>query len=119
VAAVMGLVDRPLDLTMSRRLNLAAAGAGTPLFLLRPSEATGASAATTRWRVAAAPSGRDRFGAVAGWRWHVALERCRNGRPGQWTVEWDHVAYRFRLADLLADRASAAGAPPTGRRRAV
>lgn len=119
VAAVAGLVESQLDLTMSRRLNLAAATAGTPLMLLRPPAATGTSAATTRWRIAAAPAGRDRFGAFAGGRWQVALERCRNGRPGQWTVEWDHVAYRFRLAEILADRAPAAGAQPTGLRRVV
>ncbi|HJQ57891.1 MAG TPA: ImuA protein [Vineibacter sp.] len=118
-AAVTGVIDSPLDLTMSRRLNLAAAGAGTPLFLLRPPQAAGASAATTRWRIASASAGRDRFGAFAHGRWRVALERCRNGRPGQWTVEWDHVAYRFRLAEILADRAPAAGAAGTSRRHAV
>ncbi|HKU96772.1 MAG TPA: ImuA protein, partial [Vineibacter sp.] len=57
----------------------------------------------------AAAASRDRFGAFAHWRWQVALERCRNGRPGHWTLEWDHVAYRLRLAEVVADRAPAAG----------
>lgn len=118
-AVVTGAVESNLDLTMSRRLNLAAAAAGTPLLLLRPSGAAGISAAVTRWRIAAAPAGRDRFGAFAGWRWRVALERCRNGRAGQWVLEWDHAAHRFRLAEVLADRAPAAGAEPRTFQRAV
>jgi protein ImuA len=109
-AAVAGAVEGDLDLTMSRRLNLAAAGSGTPLILLRPPVTAGTSAAATRWRIAAAPAGRERFGTFAFRRWSVALERCRNGRPGHWLLEWNHVAHRFGLAELLADRAPAAGA---------
>ena len=38
-------------------------------------------------------------------RWRVALERCRNGRTGEWLIEWNHAAYRFRVARGVADRA--------------
>jgi len=115
-AAVAGAVEGDLDLTMSRRLNLAAAGSGAPLILLRPPATAGTSAAATRWRIAAAPAGRDRFGTFAFCRWNAALERCRNGRPGQWLLEWNHVAHRFGLAEILADRAPAAGASQDSRR---
>jgi protein ImuA len=115
-AAVVGAVEGELDLTMSRRLNLAAAGSGAPLILLRPPVTTGTSAATTRWRIAAEPAGRNRFGTFAFYRWSVALERCRNGRPGHWLLEWNHVAHRFGLAEILADRAPSAGADQDGRR---
>jgi protein ImuA len=104
-AMVAGVVEKSLDLTTSRRLNLAAAAHATPLLLLRTAAGLGASAAATRWRIAAAPAGRDRFGAFADARWNVALERCRNGRPGQWLIEWNHVAHRFRVAQGVADRA--------------
>jgi protein ImuA len=117
-AAVAGALERDLDLTMSRRLSLAATASGTPLLLLEPSPAAGASAAATRWRVAAAPAARDRYGAFARCRWSVGLERCRNGRTGQWLFEWDHVAHRFRLAEVLADRAPVEGAGPKGFRLA-
>lgn len=117
-AAVAGAVEGDLDLTMSRRLNLAAAGSGAPFLLLRPPATTGTSAATTRWRVASAPAGRDRFGSFACYRWNVALERCRNGRPGHWLIEWDHVAHRFGLAEVLADRTPSAGAGQDSRRLA-
>jgi protein ImuA len=104
-AAVAGAVEADLDLTVSRRLNLAATLHNTPLFLTRPADAAGANAAATRWRIAAAPAARDRFGAVSRVRWHASLERCRNGRSGEWFVEWCHVAHRFYLAESLADRA--------------
>jgi protein ImuA len=104
-AVVAGAISGNLDLTVSRRLNLAAAAHATPLLLLRTSIAAGTSAAATRWRVAAVPAARDRFGAFASPRWRVALERCRNGRPGQWLIEWTHVAHCFRLVEGVADRA--------------
>jgi len=114
-AAVTGAVEGDLDLTMSRRLNLAAAGSGTPLILLRSPITAGTSAAATRWRIAAAPATRDRFGTFAFCRWSATLERCRNGRPGHWLLEWNHVAHRFGLAEILADRAPAAGASQDSR----
>jgi protein ImuA len=114
-AMVAGAIEGGLGLTSSRRLNLAAATQRTPLVLLRGARATGTSAAATRWRIAAAPVSRDRFGTFAHWRWRVALERCRNGRPGEWLIEWNHVAHRFRVVEELADRPPLAG---TGLRRA-
>jgi len=115
-AMVAGAVAGSLDLTTSRRLNLAAAANATPLVLLRSSTADATSAAATRWRIASAPAARDRFGAFAHPRWKAALERCRNGRTGKWLIEWDHVAHRFRLVESVADRAPAerAGVRRTG-----
>jgi len=104
-AAVAGTMAAELDLKTSRRLHLAAEGAGLPLLLLRSASATGSSAAATRWRIAAAEAARDRFGLFVRTRWRVKLERCRNGKPGEWLVEWDHVAYRFALAAAMADLA--------------
>jgi protein ImuA len=104
LAAVAGFIDQ-LDLKTSQRLQLAATDCGLPLFLLRAAEHLESSAAATRWRVGAAPAARDRFGLIAHARWRLSLERCRNGRPGEWMVEYDHVAHRFSLAAALADSA--------------
>jgi len=104
-AAVAGVIDK-LDLKLSQRLHLAAVEAGLPLFLLRQARFLESSAAATRWRVGPAPAARDRFGLFAYPRWHLRLERCRNGRAGEWIVEYDHVAHRFSLAAALADPAS-------------
>ena len=107
-AMVGGWMEDGLDLTTSRRLNLAAAPQATPLALLRACPASGTTAAATRWRIASAPAACDQFGAFAHPRWRVTLERCRNGRTGKWLIEWDHVAHRFRLVESVADRAPAA-----------
>jgi len=102
-AAVAGVIER-LEFRTSQRLQLAAENAGRPLLLLRPSGIAGTSVAMTRWRIGAAAAARDRFGFITHWRWRVTLERCRNGRPGEWLVEFDH-AYRFGLAAAMADPA--------------
>jgi protein ImuA len=116
--AVAGLIDK-LDLKLSQRLQLAAVDAGLPLLLLRPAPTLESSAAATRWRIGTAKAARDRFGLFARARWHLTLERCRNGRPGEWMVEYDHVAHRFSLAAALADPAlsCSAGAEAVGKTR--
>jgi protein ImuA len=106
--AVAGVIDK-LDLKTSQRLHLAATDAGLPLLLLRPAQTLESSAAATRWRIGTAEAARDRFGLVARVRWRLKLERCRNGRPGEWVVEYDHVAHRFSLAAALADPALSRG----------
>jgi len=116
-AAVVGVIDT-LDLKLSQRLHLAATEAGLPVFLLRPAPTLESSAAATRWRIGTAKATRDRFGLVTQPRWHLQLDRCRNGRPGQWVVEYDHVAHRFSLAAALADFSRARGAGETSIRQA-
>jgi protein ImuA len=108
-AAIVGVIDK-LDLRTSQRLQLTASDAGLPLLLIRPAHNLESSAAATRWRIGTAEAARDRFGLFARPRWHLQLERVRNGRPGEWVVEYDHVAHRFSLAAALADPARARGA---------
>jgi protein ImuA len=116
-AAVTGAIER-LDLKTSQKLHLVAGEAGLPLVLLRPARTAEASAAATRWRVRAIKAKRDDFGLIAHRRWHLSLERCRNGRPGEWVVEYDHVAHRFSLAAAVADPALSRGADAIGQRQA-
>jgi protein ImuA len=111
-AAVAGTIGAKLDLLAGQRLHLAAGDSKIPLMLLRPAGIASANVATTRWRVGSAASRRDRFGLATHWRWRVALERCRNGRPGEWLVEFDHAAYRFSLAAAMADPAVSRRANP-------
>jgi len=99
-AAVAGMIGK-LDFRASQRLHIAAGETGRLLLLLRPPGM--ASVAVTRWRVAAEQAARDRFDLIALWRWQLKLERCRNGRPGQWIVEFDHATHHFSLAATLAD----------------
>ena len=104
-AAIAALAGSEPDLKTSRRLHLAAERAGLPLLLLRSGQGGKSSAGLTRWRIGAAPAARDPFGLLKAWRWRVALERCRNGRPGEWLVEFDHETHCFSLAAAMADRA--------------
>jgi protein ImuA len=107
--AVAAMIDR-LDLKTSQKLHLAASDTGLPLLLIRPAQTLESSAAATRWRIGTAEAARDRFGLGARPRWHLQLERCRNGRPGEWKVEYDHVTHCFSLAAALADHALSRGA---------
>jgi protein ImuA len=115
--AVVGMIDR-LDLKTSQKLHLAAVDSGLPLLLLRPSQTLESSAAATRWRIGAAAGARDRFGCYTRPRWRLQLERCRNGRPGEWVVEYDHVAHRFSLVTALADQTLSRRAGDQTRRQA-
>lgn len=109
-AAVLGCLAEGLGLKESRRLQLAADGGEALLMVLRPHDAETPNAASTRWRIAAVPGGRDRFGLLDRWTWDLNLSRARNGRPGAWRVEFDHVAYRFGLARELGHQALPDGA---------
>jgi protein ImuA len=128
LAAVLGEPYK-LDLTASRRLQLAAESVGGLGLVLRRPEGGKATAAVTRWRVASAPSEalapggeipRD-FGLMRG-RWRVSLERCRGAAPvgeqgyGHWLVEEGDAAHLVAVAAELGDRsgASAPAVRPTG-----
>ena len=106
-AVVVGEIDgrvSALDLTATRRLQLAAEEKGVPALLFTGHEGGAASAAATRWRVSALPSSlipdTDKFGGLIeapGWR--MALTRSRGGVPGAWNVTWHARDRRFMLAD--------------------
>jgi protein ImuA len=106
LAAVVGEIDghaSALDLTATRRLQLAAEEGGTPVLILTGHHSMGASAATTRWRIAAAPSQPEREGQgtelIGRPRWRVMLDRCRGAEAGgEWFVEWDT---RTRLLETV------------------
>ena len=103
LAGALGEVDR-VDLTTSRRLQLAAsAGGGVGFLLLRADRpAAPVSAATLRWRVGALPEGA----------WKVELLRQRAGRPGAWVLERNDETDRFSVVAELGDGSAA----PTARR---
>ncbi|WP_072390723.1 hypothetical protein [Hyphomicrobium sp. CS1GBMeth3] len=108
-AAVAAALGGRLDLKSGQRLLHAARDANLPLMLLRPGGESVPTAAT-RWRIAARPGLRDRFGLLSGWRWYAVLERSRNGRPGEWMLEFDHATHRFGLAAAVAGASLAGGA---------
>jgi protein ImuA len=107
-----------LDLTAARRLQLACERGGATNFVLRrrlygaprspPHEV---STATTRWRIAAAPSVADEPG-LGPPRWSARLDRCRGGRTGAWIMEAPDGANQesfIRVVAELADHAAETG----------
>ena len=110
LTALIGLLRDGMPLKPGRRLQLAAEGSAPPLLLiLRPAPAGLPNGAATRWRIAAAPAARDRFGTLDRPRWRARLERCRNGRgmvPLQKPVA---AAHRLHLPEPLAGDAAATG----------
>ena len=128
VGAVVGEVAA-LDLTASKRLQLACEQWGATGFVLRRAvhatpHRTGqnragkrldASSATTRWRVAPAPSVTDEPD-LGPPRWQVSLERNRGGRTGAWIIEYGimecgDAAGAVRVVSELADHAAEARVP--------
>ena len=116
LTAVIGEIGT-LSFTATRRLSLAAAAGGTPVLLLRAERGLPLSAARTRWRVVARPGEADMFGLGLPEhpRWQLDLLRCRGGRPGTWTVEWNYETHRFRLAARVAPRLSSTTSSQTAR----
>ncbi len=108
-----------LSLAQSRRLQLAAEAGGLGFLLRRArvagGEGLGASAAVTRWRIAALPSTGPARGMLAAPRWRLDLMRCRGGRPASWIVEGrkDGTPGGVALAAALRD-----GSPRPARARA-
>ncbi len=127
LTAVLGEVF-DTDLVATRRLQLAAEKSGVPALLLRrrgapAATSSGVTAATTRWRVASAPSApvRDRQGrlveALGSPRWRLELLRNRFGDPSRadipsWTVEWNDETGDLAVVSAPVDRSQG---PPVER----
>jgi protein ImuA len=80
LAGVVAEIDG-VDLTQTRRLQLAAEMGRTTALLLRPAdELRQPSAARTRWHIAAEPAGDDAP------RWRVELARAQGGGPAAWSL---------------------------------
>lgn len=81
---------KTLNLTESRRLQLAVEKNGVTGFILRKEERKAVSIITTaRWRITPLPSyTEDEMPGIGFPRWNVELLKVRNGNPGSWKLEW-------------------------------
>jgi len=110
VSAVVGEVRR-VDMTATRRLQLAAADSHIPVLLLRRWRKLEScplgepSAATTRWRIGCAPSAPLGVPGLGRSRWTVELVRQRNGNPFSLIVEGCDAQGRLGVPAPAADRA--------------
>lgn len=119
LGCVIGETSR-LDLTSSRRLQLAAESGGTMAFALRRPRTTTALeslAAASRWQLSAVPSTPHHIPQAGRARWKIELLRSRSGHTGSWIVEAPDAQGYLHLPSPLADGIEVA--PAVTRRRAA
>lgn len=87
-------------LTATRRLAVAARGGDSFAVLLRHRASPRASAAQTRWQVAALPGRPDRFGGLGRAALALTLVKNRRGPTGRFLVAWDHHERAFSALSL-------------------
>jgi protein ImuA len=95
LAAVIGEI-KELSFTASRRLQLAVEQSEVTGFILRNNpRSINTTACVTRWKITSVPSElADDIPGVGFPRWNVDLLKVRNGKPGNWQIEW--AAGKFR-----------------------
>lgn len=103
---------KPLNLTATRRLSLAAEGSGVTALLLRVAGREAPSAAQTRIGIAPILSTALAANAPGHPAWRIELLRQR-GRPdgGVWRVEWDRVSRALRDQEHDGETVSGAVVP--------
>jgi protein ImuA len=96
-----------LDLSLSRRLTLAAARHSVTAIHLRTHATPSNSAAETRWivRARASPFNEENWGTPV---FDASLARNRHGATGQWVMEWNADDGAFRETAHLKPVAAAA-----------
>lgn len=102
VHAVIAMLDR-LDLTESRRMQLAAETSGATAFFISRDPSASIASPVMRWKVSPLPGKRHRrFDQPV---WELELLYCRGGRPGRWIVEWRNS----KLSEFLDQPVQSAG----------
>lgn len=95
LSAVIGEV-RSISFTESRRLQLAVEQSKVTGFVLQRSANPGTTACVSRWQIDSVPSDvMDDLPGLGNPKWNVRLLRMRNGKSGEWNVEWK--SNRFSL----------------------
>jgi protein ImuA len=95
LAAVVGELNE-VSFTESRRLQLAVEKSRVTGFLHRQkSGSINTLACVSRWEITPVASQLDEDMPGVGWpRWHVHLQKIRNGQPGEWLLEWQNGQYK-------------------------
>lgn len=108
LAAVIGDAEAAhADLTVTRRLSLAATAGKSAAILTFTRPEPASTVSHTRWTAGSVPSSSPPHDgqAVGPPCWGVALTRVRGGRPGAWILEWHHAQSRFSLVPRFSRRA--------------
>jgi protein ImuA len=95
LAAVVGEIPE-LNFTTSRRFQLAVEQSRVTGFILRSNPRNlNANALVSRWRIKSLNSeSYEDLPGIGFPRWNVELLKIRNGRPGNWQLEWAEESFR-------------------------
>lgn len=98
LSAVIGELPE-LNLTTSRRFQLAIEEAGVGCFILRHRPKNLLTTAVSRWHVQPVRSIiEEAFPGLGHPRWRVNLLKVRNGKIGSWDIEWSGGGFRYLSA---------------------
>ena len=102
LAAVISEI-KELSFTASRRLQLAVEQSQVTGFILRNNpRSVNTTACVTRWKITSLPSElAEEMPGVGFPRWNVNLLKVRNGKPGNWNIEWAAGKFRHLTATSL------------------
>lgn len=115
LACVVGEITK-LDLTTSRRLQLASEKSGVMCVSLRkPHRDIEPTAATSRWRIAPMSAAAHVIPQAGRARWQVELLRARSGHTGSWNIEAPNAQGYLGFSSQLADRSTGEAFRPAHR----
>ena len=121
LGAVLGEIST-IDLTSSKRLQLATRIGGTACILLCNNTRARTTTAATRWRILPSKTNENDGGIDPNFlvepSWQIELVRCRGTSGGhRWTVKWCHETHCLNMVAPLAHRPRTS--PVKGPRNAV
>lgn len=91
-----------LSFPHSRRFQLAAEKSKVTGFVLIPESKSLTNTCVSRWKISSLPSEPhdDRLPGVGFPKWKIELRKMRNGKPGEWEVEW--IGGHFKKVNAAA-----------------
>jgi protein ImuA len=102
LSAVVGEISE-LDFNASRRLQLAVERSKVTGFIHRHQpKAINAVACVSRWKITPLASGTyGEMPGVGNPRWRIQLLKARNGKPGEWLVEWTPQGLEYISKEVI------------------
>jgi protein ImuA len=102
LSAVIGEVQK-ISFMESRRLQLAVEQSKVTGFVLPKSHNVGTTACVSRWKIEPVPGATvDDLPGIGYPKWNVKLLRMRNGRSGEWNIEWNEGRFVPEMKSSIA-----------------
>ena len=94
IASVVGEINE-LSFIESRRLQLAVEKSRVTGFLVRYNPKNLSTACVARWKIENLPGNQTDLPGLGFPVWNVSLLKIRNGKPGNWQLEWKNNRFHF------------------------